>query len=412
MHSALPITLVSVIASVCEAAPGLYANGRHLYTACHEKVVLIGVNRMFTWCDRQGISIPEIGKSGASAVRIVALPSDSASDVDLWIQKTIDNGMIPIPELHDATGDLGRLSQMVDWWVSASVVAMLKKHEKYLIINIANESGDCTVGLGEFVAGYKTAIDRIRKAGLKVPLMIDGPCWAHDTDTLQSAAPTLQQADPEGNLIFSNHFYGKNASGVGIGFSGEAAHIKQETAEWVALGLPFVWGEFGYCDSPIDVKSLIAVANQNQVGWLAWSWGPGNTCPGLDMSSDGSFSGLHGWGLEVAVSDANSISNTAARPASILNKGVCPSSGPDQGVAGDVGTRSDGAPAADAGARSDGGPAASDAEAGGSAGSNNRGVEGGGCSAVPGAPASLQALAFVLLFGVRRRGRAANRAAR
>jgi mannan endo-1,4-beta-mannosidase len=406
------VAVILLTPSGSGAAPGLHTKGRHLYTACHEKVVLVGVNRMFTWCDRQGSSIAEIAKSGANCVRIVALPSDSASDVDLWIQKTINHGMIPIPELHGATGDLGKLSSMVDWWVSASVVAMMKKHEKYVILNIANESGDCSVGVNEFVSSYKTAISRIRKTGLKVPIMIDGPCWAHDTDSLQTAAPVLQQADPEGNLIFANHYYGKNASGVSIGFGGEAAHIKKETAEWVAVGLPFVWGEFGYCSTPIDVKTLIAVANQNEVGWIAWSWGPGNQgCPGMDMSSDGTFAALKGWGLEVAVSDPNSIKNTAKRPASLMNKGVCPTAptsdlglqpASDAGVPGDAGGVG---PSGDAGGQDSG---ASGADAGGaedaageSSSANNDRLR-GGCTAAPTdpsvAPLPLAALLLLLLL--------------
>ena len=56
---------------------------------------------------------------------------------------------------------------------------------------------------------------------------------------------------------------------------------------------------------------------------MAWSWGPGNgDCPAMDMTTDGRFETLRGWGLEVAVTDPHSIRNTARRPAS-LTTGSC-----------------------------------------------------------------------------------------
>lgn len=56
--------------------------------------------------------------------------------------------------------------------------------------------------------------------------------------------------------------------------------------------------------------------------WLAWSWGSvGNSdCANdgsFNMTSNGTFAYLSGWGQEVAVPDPNSIQKTSKRPASI-----------------------------------------------------------------------------------------------
>ena len=78
--------------------------------------------------------------------------------------------MIPIIELHDATGEWQKLPVLVDYWTSPEVVEVLKKHEEYLIINIGNEVG-AQVSESDFKTGYETAIKRMREAGT---------CSSHD----------------------------------------------------------------------------------------------------------------------------------------------------------------------------------------------------------------------------------------
>ena len=49
------------------------SNGRHLFSAAGEKVILRGVNEMFVWSnDKSGIRLlPEIAQTGANCVRLV-----------------------------------------------------------------------------------------------------------------------------------------------------------------------------------------------------------------------------------------------------------------------------------------------------------------------------------------------------
>jgi mannan endo-1,4-beta-mannosidase len=63
----------------------------------------------------------------------------SSVDLDSVIQESINQKLIPMVELHDATGssnsaDLQRLAQ---WW--ANNVWLLIKHRRLIIVNIANE---------------------------------------------------------------------------------------------------------------------------------------------------------------------------------------------------------------------------------------------------------------------------------
>lgn len=62
-------------------------------------------------------------------------------------------------------------------WVRADVVAVLKKHERYLLINIANEAGDFTVSDATFKASYTEIVSKMRATGVRAPFVIDAPSW-------------------------------------------------------------------------------------------------------------------------------------------------------------------------------------------------------------------------------------------
>jgi hypothetical protein len=97
--------------------------------------------------------------------------------------------------------------------------------------------------------------------------------------------------------------------------------VIDEIAQSVAMNLPLIIGEFGnkWDDSAqggIPYKIIIREAHLNQVGYLPWSWGPGNNPQAfLDMTTDQTYATLHDWGMEVAVTDPHSIKNIAVRPA-------------------------------------------------------------------------------------------------
>ncbi|HEX9622160.1 MAG TPA: cellulase family glycosylhydrolase, partial [Polyangiaceae bacterium] len=228
--------------------------------------------------------------------------------------------------LHDATGDLDKVPQLVDFWVRPEILEVLRKHEAYLLLNIANEAGDGNVKAEAFTRVYQRAIERLRAAGLRMPLVIDAPRWGQDIDVLQATAPALMQADPRRSILFSAHLWWPKPAGSAD--PGSTKQIIAELGESAAMELPLIVGEFAHagvgCSRSIDYKAIIAEAQKHQIGWLAWSWGPGNNdCREMDMTQNGSFETLRGWGLEVAVTDPNSIRNTSKRHESSL-RGECP----------------------------------------------------------------------------------------
>jgi mannan endo-1,4-beta-mannosidase len=308
------------------AAETFTVRARHLYDRCGEQVVLRGVNEMVVWSpDRdESPEFGEIAKTGANAVRIVWNEEGTAAQLDTAISNAVAHELIPMVEHHSATGDLSKVPEVVDWWVQPEVVAVLKKHEPHLLLNIANEAGDGSVTQEAFLSTYRTAIDRLRATGLVLPLVIDAPQWGQNIDMLQSTGPTLIEHDPEHNLLFSVHMWWHDPDG---------ARVQSEIAQSVEMNLPLIVGEFSQhavylCDeAPFAYSVLLEEAEAHQIGWLAWSWGSvtNNDCQGqggFDMTTDGTYGHWNAWGEDVAVTDPNSIQNTSVRPASMVN-GAC-----------------------------------------------------------------------------------------
>lgn len=326
------------------ARPGFFVQDRSLFDPCGNKVTLRGVNKMNIWTDRTGESFPDIAKTGANCVRIVWTTQEAngqptqASELDNLIAKCSAQQMIPMVEVHDATGNWSKLNQMVDFWQRSDILAVIRKHEKYLLVNIANECGDDQVTDTQFTQGYTNAVQQLRQAGIRTPLVIDAAGWGKNLEQLVRVGPGLIQADPDKNVLFSVHTYWPATGGA------TPAFIRQQFEAAVNARLPFIVGEFAafgaypgsgsesICgpNGRVDYQTIISEAQRLDIGWLAWEWGPGNNgggdplCSVMDMTTNNRFETLRGWGRDVALVHPNSIQKTATRPPFMLNNFRCP----------------------------------------------------------------------------------------
>jgi len=281
---------------------------------------------------------PQIRRTGANVVRIVWLmytsgePAATVSNMDKVIQNCRDNNMIPMIELHDATmaaedpstrGGWTKLGDIERFWTSDNVTSVLKKHQRYLLLNIANEPGDDSITDREFKNQYEKTIGAIRAAGINVPLVIDATLYGQKFDSIKNNASYLIGQDPQHNLIFSLHVWWH------FGHQDAPRDFKKAIDYVVAERIPFIVGEFaGVCqgdpekgvhcgnhnnDAPYE--TILEECHKNAIGWIAWEWGPGNEaggCAEMNMTTNGTYGTIQpDWPNKVAITHRYSIKNTA-----------------------------------------------------------------------------------------------------
>ncbi|MEO6361258.1 MAG: cellulase family glycosylhydrolase [Sphingomicrobium sp.] len=307
-------------------SPTMQVVGRHLYTAAGERVILRGFNEMFGFSKNPrgtGI-IGEIAKTGANGLRIVTTANSKPDDIDAAVASSIAHGMIPMIECHSATGKWEKLGDCVNYWLQPELVALARKHERWLLLNIANEAGNI-VSRKDFVGGYSSAIQRLRAVGIRVPLIIDGTKWGQEYDILLDEADTFTAADPLRNVMVSAHAYW-------IGSEEERkAHYRTIIRRVTAEKIPFVMAEgpqpAGFNCTASPYQWAMTELNKAEIGWITWSWGmmPNGDCKdnsAFDVTRDGKFGNWKTeFGRQVAFAHPASVGRTSRRPCSIPNAG-------------------------------------------------------------------------------------------
>ncbi|MBK9576187.1 MAG: cellulase family glycosylhydrolase [Fibrobacteres bacterium] len=302
-------------------APSFQVHGRFLTSPDGSRVVLRGVNEMFVWGDKSGDTLEQIVLTGANCVRLVwTLADGTAPELDSLIERCLALGMLPIAEFHDATGKWQELETVVSGWLRADYLGVVKKHQDRLVLNIGNEVGQ-DVTDSDFVSAYSDALHRLRQAGIRCPLMIDAASWGQDYGLLSRTGSALVDADPLRNLLLSVHMWWPARNSGGSPQSA-ARRVAESLADAQARDLPLVVGEFGAAfteagevqeEDRIAWQTILEECHARKIGWLAWSWGgvPNQPQKDLDMTRDGAFETLHGWGREVALEHPLSIARTA-----------------------------------------------------------------------------------------------------
>lgn len=297
----------------------MYIEGRHLYSAAGEKVILTGVNEMFVWSnDKNGERLlPEIAQTGANCVRLV-WTEEEGSNVQLaeLIKNCVDLHMIAMPECHSATGEWDKLDVCINFWKDPVLLQSVQQNRKWTLVNIGNEVGDHEVSETEFKEGYKRAIDSLRGWGYTVPLVIDASSWGQNVDIIFSTWEEIQAHDPIHNVLFSVHSYW-----------GDTDNYDRVANESVNNGLPIIIGEgpsptrYSSCEI-LDYETGLEVCAENEIGILPWSWGGvanGHCIPNFDMALDGVFGDwktLHG--AVMAVDHPSSLMRISKRPPSFF----------------------------------------------------------------------------------------------
>ncbi|WP_455568056.1 cellulase family glycosylhydrolase [Streptomyces asoensis] len=303
-------------------APGLHISDGRLVEGNGNDFVMRGVNHAHTWYPgRTQQSLADIKAMGANAVRVVLADghrwsANSAADVTAVVAQCKANRLICVLEVHDTTGygedtAAGTLDQAADYWIGLKDV--LAGQESYIIINIGNEPWGNTDPAG-WTDPTIAAVKKLRGAGFAHTIMVDAPNWGQDWQGVMRAnARAVYAADTTGNLIFSIHMYSVFDT---------AAEITDYLNAFVTAKLPLLIGEFGgpadQWGDP-DEDTMMAAAEQLDLGYLAWSWS-GNTDPILDLTLNFDPAQLTSWGKRI-FNGVNGIAQTA-REATVFGGGT------------------------------------------------------------------------------------------
>ncbi|MCF2128434.1 cellulase family glycosylhydrolase [Strepomyces sp. STD 3.1] len=305
-----PSTAVAQPAVGAQAA-GLHISEGRLLEGNGNDFVMRGVNHAHTWYPGETQSLADVKALGANTVRVVLSDGhrwseNSPEDVAAVVGQCKANRLICVLEVHDTTGygedaAAGTLDHAADYWIGLKDV--LAGQEDYVVVNIGNEPWGNTDPAG-WTAPTIAAVEKLRDAGFQHTIMVDAPNWGQDWQGVMRAnAKSVYDADPTGNLIFSIHMYSVYDT---------AQEITDYLNAFVDAGLPILIGEFGgpadQWGDP-DEDTMMATAEQLDLGYLAWSWS-GNTDPVLDLALDFDPSRLSSWGERI-FHGVNGIAQTA-----------------------------------------------------------------------------------------------------
>jgi len=266
---------------------GFYVADGHIYDANGHEFVAKGINHTVQFGDynKNLDAVKEFAKTGSNAVRVVmgtfgpgSTPAGRASIADQFLAQ----GIVPVVEDQSATGSASPadLQAVVDRWLLPDNVAWLKKDEKNIILNIANEWGPNSSTYRDV---YISSIQRLRDAGINALIMVDAGGSGQSATTLEQYAKAIYDADPQHNVAFSIHLYNffrtegatdlnKYPSGT---FAGGPWDIQTELKKFQAQGLTMVVGEYSMTDGtdvPYDTGRAMQIFAQLGIGSLAWSW--------------------------------------------------------------------------------------------------------------------------------------------
>jgi hypothetical protein len=316
------------------AAPALRVSGNKLLTAAGATYRLLGVNRAsaeFACVQGKGMwdspspdqaSVDAMKAWNIHAVRIplnedcwlgtFGTPSGSTYQMEVknYVDLLVADGITPIVEMHwnhgqytgnaSACSDVNATCQkpMPDaqfaptFWTQ---VATLFKGNNAVVFDLFNEpypdaannfsnptaawtclrdGGTCT-GITYQVAGMQSLVNAVRATGATNVIMTAGLTWTNDLTQWLTYKPT----DPAGNIVASWHSYNFNAC---VNVSCWDSQIGA-----VAKQVPVVAGEIGQNTCAHDyIDQVMAWADANGVGYLAWTWNPWGCSQGNVLITD------------------------------------------------------------------------------------------------------------------------------
>lgn len=229
-------------------------------------------------------TIPKVAAMGANTLRIVTQTQGAfginatASQQRQLVEACITNGIVPMLEMHDATGSASAAA-VLPYWLSTPMVQLAIDHPS-MMVNIMNEHDFTASSSGSTVADpvawrdyYIDAVQQLRAAGYLNLIVIDGGFrFAQDPAAIITYGAAVQAADPLGRCVFSAHLYSfwDDTSPAGWQFNPTT-----KLTELAGLNVPIIVGEIGWgpttvSDCPYDTANLISIMDGLDIGHYFW----------------------------------------------------------------------------------------------------------------------------------------------
>ena len=298
------ITLIAIIMTSCaENEQSVFTvSERKLLDANGNEFIIRGVNNPHVWYPEEAYeALPVIASHKNNTVRIVWEMDGEIDLLDKILNKCIKLKMIPMVELHDATGDStqAKLLELANYFVRHDVMDVLLKYEKYLLLNIANEWGNHFVSNEYWRDSYNKAVNIIRNAGYKTTIVIDAPGWGQNIEPILKYAHDVTDNDPLENILYSIHMYGS------WNYEDTLSMRLQEIKD---KNIPLIVGEFGYNfqdgDNNLGCKvnhlAVLEKCHELGIGILPWSFtGNSGGNEWLDLVDVNDWRTFTWWGEQV-----------------------------------------------------------------------------------------------------------------
>jgi hypothetical protein len=206
-----------------ESTPFISANGWELRDVAGQSVMLRGANILFGGNPLERIkNITPVAEAGSNVVRLQVNKTTRKEELEGALVDIASKNMIALVTLVDdaltCKDDSDELDKAVnELWLGLWLEVIAQdRFQPHLMINIAHQWGprsvftENTVGYGDYIEAYKLAIREFRKAGLKVPLVIDAAGCGQDYYSFTAGrARELKAADSQANLVLSVHGFGE-----------------------------------------------------------------------------------------------------------------------------------------------------------------------------------------------------------
>jgi hypothetical protein len=274
----------------------MQVQGRFVYNKCGQKVIIRGIEHMLYYQDINQAMLPEIGKTGANAIRILLKPDVAASELRSALQKCINDNKMYV--------SVGVWSGF-DFWFRPDIKPVLLEFEDNIIIHAYGEAHfETTPDDSRWIQETTSIIGRIRQAGYKAPIDIQSTTYGRDPTPIIRSGQTVINADPLHNIIFGVQMY------WGDWYTGlYDMTIAEACARFATLNYPV---QVGACPSDCNTdcgNQAWDESYKNQLGCMWWSWFGDE----FQLSSTGNYNNLTADGQYVINNSAYSIKKTSVR---------------------------------------------------------------------------------------------------